>query len=72
MVANAGITGMTTSQQAQVIKALHDASGTHERVCILRDSSQGVVLPPGALTKVLNKYSSVVASVGTYTISTRK
>jgi hypothetical protein len=72
MVANAGITGLTVEQQSQVIAALRERSRRHERVCILRDSSQGIVLPRGALTRELRRYGLVVATIGSYTITRHK
>jgi hypothetical protein len=69
IVANAGISGLTNQQRAQIIDALQQANDANKRVCILRDTSQVIALPPGPLTDVLNQYSSVVATVGSYTIS---
>ena len=69
MLANGGPIGLTVDQQLQVVKGLRAANMAHERVCILRDSSQPVVLPPGALTNTLNRYSSVVGTYSTYTVS---
>jgi hypothetical protein len=69
MVANGGPEGLTSSQQDQVVKALQAKTRAHKRVCILRDTSQVVVLPRGRLTHLLAKYSKVVAKAGPYTIS---
>jgi hypothetical protein len=69
MLANGGTDGLTVKEQGKVVDALQTASATQERVCIMRDTSQNIVLPFGTLTDVLNQYTTVVASVGSYTIS---
>jgi hypothetical protein len=69
MVANGGPAALTIDQQAQVAKVLQNKAGTHERVCILRDSSQPIVPPARRLDRVLNEYSRVVATIGPYSIS---
>jgi hypothetical protein len=69
IVANAGTSGLTDEQRGQIIGDLQEKTAANERVCILRDTSQAIVLPPGPLTDVFNQYSSVVASVGSFTIS---
>jgi hypothetical protein len=71
MVANAGIAGMTPEQQARVTDALNAGAKAHERVCILRDKSQRIVLPPSHLTSMLKEYSKPVANVGQYAITVR-
>jgi hypothetical protein len=69
MLANGGPTGLTSDQQAQVVRDLQQKQQANERVCILRDSAEAVPVPPGALGDALNQYTTVVGTVGTYTIS---
>jgi hypothetical protein len=69
IVVNGGPAGLTAEQQRQVIDALAEKTKAGQRVCILRDSSQGVVLTPGPFADALNQYVKVVASSGTYTIA---
>jgi hypothetical protein len=71
MVANAGITGMTAEQQGQVVDALAKFEKEGKRVCILRDKSQPIALPPVELARVLKSYSKPVATAGPYSILVR-
>ena len=69
MLANGSPIALTAGQQRQIIDALQAKQKTGERVCILRDSTQPVVLPPGPLNNALNQYLTVVGSIGSYTIA---
>ena len=71
MVANAGIGGMTAEQQGQIVDALAKFEKQGKRVCILRDKSQPIPLPPVKLTRVLETYTKPVATAGPYSILIR-
>jgi hypothetical protein len=61
--------GLNVSQQDQIVKRLQETSSTGERVCIVRDTSQGNELVFGPLSVALSQYTNVVESVGNYTIA---
>jgi hypothetical protein len=61
--------GLSVSQQEQVVNALQQKTAAGERVCVVRDASQGNELVAGPLNDALDQYQNVVETVGNYTIA---
>jgi hypothetical protein len=61
--------GLDVGQQNQIVTALQTKLSDGERVCILRDLSQGNELAPGPLETALSQFTTIVGSAGSYTVS---
>ena len=61
--------GLSVAQQEQVVNTLQQKTAAGERVCVVRDISQGNELVAGPLNDALDQYENIVETVDNYTIA---